>query len=90
MFFWSKKKKKIETDKEIGERLYQLSDKKDYGICPSATDAQVAFNELAKFFLGDDFYISLPISNAQCNTELLYEIETRYKKCRLRKKIINM
>ena len=72
-----------ETDKERYERLYKLTDMKDYGLCPPAMKAQVALNELCRYFLGEDWLSVNPISQEQINTEIVCEIESRYKsKCR--------
>lgn len=73
-------KNKKETDKEIIERILKLAKPGDYGIFPPPMDAQVALNELCRFFLGDDWYCVTPIHTAQVNTEIVYEIESKYKK----------
>lgn len=76
MFMTKKKEEKIRN------RILNLTDKKDYGLCPPPMDAQVAVNELAKHFLGDDWYSVMPISNLQINTEIVMKIEMRYKGAR--------
>lgn len=68
------------------ERLYNLTDKKDYGIFSPATDAQVAFNELINFFLGEDWYVADPLGVEQINTVALYQIEEIYENCIKRKR----
>lgn len=74
--------KKRETNKKRLERILKLTDGKDYGIFPAPMNAQVAVNELCRYFLGDDWYTSGSISNGQVNTEIVFEIESRYKgKC---------
>ena len=72
-------KNKKETDKEIKERILKLAEPGDYGIFPPPMDAQVALNELCRFFLGDD-WCTITMSNKQVNTEIVYEIESKYKK----------
>lgn len=72
--------KRTETNAEIGERIWGLTDKKDYGIFPPPMEAQVALNELCEFFLGEDWYSVNPICQEQINTEIVYKIECRYKK----------
>lgn len=67
-----------ESNQEIENRLHKLTYDKDGECFPAPTDAQVALNELARFLLGDDYY-TFSIKNAQANTEILYDIETRYK-----------
>lgn len=79
--FGSKKRKQKEYEK-IEKRVLSLTDGKDYGLCPPPMDAQVAVNELAKHFLGDDWYSVMPISNSQINTEIVMKIEMRYKGAR--------
>ena len=77
MFF-----KRKETNKEIGERLFKLTNGKDYGMCPPPMNAQVAVNELCRYFLGEDWYSLMPVCNEQINTEIVYEIERKFKKCK--------
>ena len=38
-----------------------------------------AIKELTNFLLGKGYYIALPLSNAQANTEILYDIETKFR-----------
>ena len=71
--------KKKETDKEIADRLFNLTDKKDYGLCSPSMDAQTALNELSRYFLGEDWYSALSQTTEQVNTEIVYEIEKTYK-----------
>ena len=71
--------KKKESNKEIAERLIKLTDGKNYGIFPPPMKAQVAVNELCRYFLGDDWYTVIN-SNEQANTEIIYEIECKLKK----------
>lgn len=66
-------------NKETLERLLKLTNGKDYGICSPPMKAQVAINELCRYFLGEDWYTVMPVSNEQVNTEIVYEIETKYK-----------
>lgn len=73
------------TDQEK-ERILSLTDGKDYGIFAPPMDAQVALNELCRFFLGEDWYTTGSISNAQVNAEIVYEIENLYKKSWIRKR----
>ena len=68
-----------ETDKETIRRLLKLTNGKDYGIFAPPMDAQVALIELAHHFLGEDWYSVNPISQEQINTEIVYEIERKYK-----------
>lgn len=78
-----------EDDKEIEEireRVLNLTEEGDYGLCSPPLDPQVALNELCRFFLGEDWYGFGP-SQSQLNTEIVYEIEMKYRDCVKRKKI---
>lgn len=77
-------KKKEKRILEIQNRILSLTDGKDYGILPPPLDPQVALNELAHYFLGDDIEFVNPISNLQANTEIVIKIEMRYKGARKR------
>lgn len=74
-----------ETPEETEERLFKLTDGKCYGIFTSPMKAQIAVNELCRHFLGEDWYSMNPVSAEQINTEIVYEIERRYKVRRVRK-----
>lgn len=68
-----------ETDSEMRKRIIDLAKPIDCGMLPPPMDAQVAMNELTKHLLGDDYYIVNPVNSEQGNTEIVYEIERRYK-----------
>ena len=74
-----------DMSKEEYKRLMSLTDLGNHGILSPGMDAQVALNELASFFLGDNYYFGTSMSNEQCNTELVYVIETMYKNSFTRK-----
>lgn len=74
--------KKRETSKQIADRLIKLTNGKDCGIFPPPMKAQTAVDELCRYLLGDDWYSTNPLSAEQLNTEIVYEIECRYKKHR--------
>jgi len=74
----SKKSRKKEAIKRIGEHLWEISDKKDHGLCPPGIDYDVAINELVEFFLGEDWYIVFPLPGKQANFERLYAIESKH------------
>lgn len=76
--------KKKETNREIADRLLKLTNGKDYGIFAPPMNAQVAVVELCHFFLGEDWYSFNPISQEQINTEIVYEIECKFKKYKSR------
>lgn len=74
------KKFKRETDEEIRERVLSLAKDGDYGIMSPPMDAQVALNELCRHLLGEDWHVVNPISLEQINTNIVYEIERKYKR----------
>lgn len=71
---------------QVWDRIYPLTDKKDYGMIPPCIDGQTAFNELVEFFMGKDYYIVSPMHTTQANTQILYEIEQKFWKYRADKK----
>lgn len=71
--------KQMKKDEETRERLLKLTDGKDYGLCSPPMDAQVALNELCRYFLGEGWYTTMPESQKQVNSAIVYEIETSYK-----------
>lgn len=75
-----------ETEKETIHRLLKLTNGKDYGIFAPPMDAQVALIELCHHFLGEDWYSVNPVSQEQINTEIVFEIERKYKVRRVRSK----
>lgn len=68
------------------EHVLSLTDGKDYGLCSPPMKAQVAVNELCRYFLGEDWYAVMPENAEQVNTKIVYEIERRYKGCKIKKK----
>lgn len=71
---------KRETDEEIRERVLSLAKEGDYGIMSPPMDAQVALNELCKHLLGENWHVVDPMSIEQVNTNIVYEIERKYKR----------
>ena len=78
----------LESDDELAERIWQLTDKQDYGIFSPCMEAQVAITELCNFFLGEDWYSTGGISPQQVNTEIVYEIERKFKWYRIIRRAI--
>lgn len=74
-----KKKYIKETDEDIKERVLSLCEEGDYGIFAPPMNAQIALNELARHLLGSDYYTN-NITNEQGNTEIVYDIERKYKR----------
>lgn len=52
--------------------------KKDYGLCPPPLNSQEALNILIDHFLGDDWYVVMPLNQQQVNTEAVYEILKKF------------
>lgn len=77
MFF---NKFKKESDKEIRERVLNLAKDIDCGLISPPMDAQVALNELKDHLLGEDWYVVDPMNQEQVNTNIVYQIEKRYKR----------
>lgn len=73
------KKKESESIDDIRKRVLDLAEDTDCGIFAPPMDAQVALNELCRFLLGDDWYSLAPVSQEQINTEIVYEIELKYR-----------
>ena len=73
-------KSRVETEKEIRERVLSLAKDGDYGLMSPPMDAQVALNELCNHLLGENWYVVDPMSVEQINTNIVYEIERRYKR----------
>ena len=71
-------KNRKETDEDIANRILNLAEPGDYGIFPPPMNAQVAVNELCRFFLGEDYW-TIVNNNEQANTEIVFEIECKYK-----------
>lgn len=44
------------------------------------TNANSAISALQEFFLGKDWYVSMPIGHEQIIAEIVYQIETKYKR----------
>jgi hypothetical protein len=59
----------------IRERILSLTED---GDCPPPMKAEVAMNELCRYFLGEDWR-DMPFSAEQIITEIVYEIETSHK-----------
>lgn len=78
----SKLFKRRETEKEIRERVLRLAKEGEYGVFSPPMDAQTALNELCRYFLGEDWYSVNPVNQEQINTEIVYEIEMKYRKHR--------
>jgi len=58
------------------EHLLSICNKTNYGY---TLDAQKAVNELARYFLGEHWYIEDPVSRKQANVLIVMEIEEKYR-----------
>jgi hypothetical protein len=61
------------NENEFINDLLEKSEK-DYGMCPPPINAQDGLNILINHFLGEDWYVTMPISQEQVNTEAIYTI----------------
>jgi hypothetical protein len=52
----------------------------DYGLCPPPVKADKGLDVLIEHFLGDDWYVTMPISTEQVYTEAIYAILERHQK----------
>lgn len=71
-----------ETSQETIKRILKLTNiKNDPDVIPYMK-AQTAVNELCRFFLGEDWYVVVPLSTEQVNVNIVYEIERMFpNKC---------
>lgn len=71
-----------ETPQETEKRLLKLTNiKTDPDVAPYI-EPQVALDELCRFFLGEDWYVTDPLSTKQVNYWIVYDIERKFKnKC---------
>ncbi len=71
-----------ETLQETEKRLLKLTNiKNDPDVAPYI-EPQVALDELCRFFLGEDWYVTDPLSTKQVNYWIVYDIERKFKnKC---------
>ena len=76
-------------DKFNKEHVLSLCKPGDYGIMAPPMDAQVALNELCRYFLGKNWYDSSGANSPeQVNTAIVAEIEMNYRGAKLKRKVI--
>ena len=46
--------------------------------CPPPMDAQVAINFLSDYLIGENWYVALPLSQEQVNTEIVNKILDKF------------
>ena len=64
---------------EFSDLVYKES-KKDYGLCPPPISAEKGLKILMNHFLGDDWYVVMPLGREQVYTEAIFEILNRNQK----------
>ena len=70
-----------ESEKDIQDRINFLSDNTgDQSMNMNSISDQKTLNEICDHLLGDNWYIVDPISASQANSQIVYEIEKKYKK----------
>lgn len=71
------------------QHILSICEPGDYGILAPPMKAQVAVDELCRYFLGDNWYDTSGATHPeQINTEIVAEIERRYKGAKLKRKVI--
>ena len=71
-------KYKKDSEDIINDRIKSIS-KYDDSFIKSISD-QKAINEICDHLLGEDWYVVDPLSTAEVNTIIVYEIELKYKR----------
>lgn len=61
------------------ENKYKFK-KSNSSVFNTQMDSTAAIEELKNFFLGKDWYTANPVGHEQVITEIVYEIETKYKR----------
>ena len=70
-----------ESEKDIQDRINSLSDNtEEQSMNMNSISDQKTLNEICDHLLGDNWYIVDPISASQANSQIVYEIEKKYKK----------
>ena len=70
-----------ESEKDIQDRINSLSDNtEDKSMNMNSISDQKTLNEICDHLLGDNWYIADPISASQVNSQIVYEIENKYKR----------
>ena len=70
-----------ESEKNIIDRINSLSsDTEEQSMNMNSISDQKTLNEICDHLLGDNWYIVDPISASQANSQIVYEIEKKYKR----------
>ena len=62
------------------KKLFEILSDTTYGICPAPMSADMALQILTTYLLGENFYIVMPLSPEQANTEIVATILDKYSK----------
>lgn len=62
------------------KKLFEILSDETYGICPAPMSADTAIQILVEYLLSENFYISMPLSQEQANTEIVATILEKYSK----------
>lgn len=62
------------------EKLFEVLSDDTYGVCPAPMSADVALQILTVYLLGENFYVVMPVSQEQANTEIVAAILEKYSK----------
>lgn len=61
-------------------KLFEILSDGTYGLCPAPMSANDAIQILVDYLLGEDFYIAMPLSPQQANTEIVAAILEKHSK----------
>ena len=67
------------------DEVFEKQDE-DYFTCPPRCTALNAIKELCRYFLGDDWYVAMPLSQEQANAQIVYYIENYYRGAEIKDK----
>jgi hypothetical protein len=73
-------KKKNRVSEKNSFTYWLKHDAEDCGLMQPPLSAQRALGFLCDYLLGEDWYVVNPVNTEQCNTQLVYEILSRYSK----------
>lgn len=62
------------------KKLFEILSDEKYGLCPAPMSAEDAIQILTDYLLGEDFYIVMPLSPQQANTEIVAAILEKHSK----------
>ena len=76
----STRPRKVVPYDRIQEKLFEVLSDNTYGLCPAPMSSDVALQILVDYLLGENFYIVMPLSQEQANTEIVAAILDKYSK----------